>query len=130
MKIKYEFVTGEVVEVEVDEKWGKILEDLDFEEKMNDRKETRRHVSLDTGAEWSGWLITDDDPEGDIIEMIETRRDLTKALSVLSENQIKLVKALFVEGFSQEEYAEKNGVTQVAIARQLDRIRKKLKKLF
>ena len=62
--------------------------------------------------------------------MIETRRDLTKALSVLSENQIKLVKALFVEGFSQEEYAEKNGVTQVAIARQLDRIRKKLKKLF
>ena len=130
MKIKYEFVTGEVVEVEVDEKWGKILEDLDFEEKMNDRKETRRHVSLDTGAEWSDWLITDDDPEGDIIEMIETRRDLTKALSVLSENQIKLVKALFVEGFSQEEYAEKNGVTQVAIARQLDRIRKKLKKLF
>ena len=130
MKIKYEFVTGEVVEVEVDEKWGKILEDLDFEEKMNNRKETRRHVSLDTGAEWSDWLITDDDPEGDIIEMIETRRDLTKALSVLSENQIKLVKALFVEGFSQEEYAEKNGVTQVAIARQLDRIRKKLKKLF
>ena len=130
MKIKYEFVTGEVAEIEVDEKWGKILEDLDFEEKMNDRKETRRHVSLDTGAEWSDWLITDDDPEGDIIEMIETRRDLTKALSVLSENQIKLVKALFVEGFSQEEYAEKNGVTQVAIARQLDRIRKKLKKYF
>lgn len=130
MKIKYEFVTGEVVEIEVDEKWGKILEDLDFEEKMNDRKETRRHVSLDTGAEWSGWLITDDDPEGDIIEMIETRKDFDRAMSLLNERQQELLHALFVEGKTQAECAARNGVRQAAIAQQLETIRKKLKKYF
>lgn len=130
MKIKYEFVTGEVAEIEVDEKWGKIIEDLDFEEKMNDRKETRRHVSLDTGAEWSDWLITDDDPEGDIIEMIETRKDFDRAMSFLNEKQRELMHALFVEGKTQAECAVKNGVRQAAIAQQLETIRKKLKKYF
>lgn len=130
MKIKYEFVTGEVVEIEVDEKWGEIVEELNYEEKMNDRKETRRHVSLDTGAEWSDWLITDDDPEGDIIEMIETRKDFDRAMSLLNEKQRELLHALFVEGISQEEYAKETGVDQSAIAHQLQTVRKKLKKVF
>lgn len=130
MKIKYEFVTGEVVEIEVDEKWGKIIEDLDFEERMNDRKETRRHVSLDTGAEWSDWLITDDDPEGDIIEMIETRNDFNRAMSILNDKQRELIHALFVKGRTQAEYAAITGVERTAVTHQLATIRNKLKKFF
>ena len=47
MKITYEFVTGEVSEVEVDERLGGMLLDLDRQQENNDQKETRRHFSLD-----------------------------------------------------------------------------------
>ena len=47
MKISYEFVTGEISEVEVDESLGGMLLDLDRQQYNNDQKETRRHVSLD-----------------------------------------------------------------------------------
>ena len=47
MKITYEFVTGEISEVEVDESLGGMLLDLDRQQYNNDHKETRRHVSLD-----------------------------------------------------------------------------------
>ena len=39
MKIKYEFVTGEVVEVEVEENIGKVIMELDRVEYNNEKKE-------------------------------------------------------------------------------------------
>lgn len=42
MKITYEFVTGEVSGVEVDEHLGGMLLDLDRQQYNNDQKETRR----------------------------------------------------------------------------------------
>ena len=68
--------------------------------------------------------------EGDIIEMIETRKDFDRAMSFLNERQRELLHALFVEGISQEEYAKETGVDQSAIAHQLQTVRKKLKKVF
>ena len=56
MKITYEFVTGEVSEVEVDERLGGMLLDLDRQQYNNDKKETRRHVSLD-GMDYEGELF-------------------------------------------------------------------------
>ena len=53
MKITYEFVTGEISEVEVDESLGGMLLDLDRQQYNNDHKETRRHVSLD-GMDYEG----------------------------------------------------------------------------
>ncbi len=46
MKITYEFVTGEISGVEVDEHLGGMLLDLDRQQYNNDQKETRRHFSL------------------------------------------------------------------------------------
>ena len=43
MKTKYEFVNGEVVEIEVSEEWAEVLAELDRQEYNNDKKETRRH---------------------------------------------------------------------------------------
>lgn len=47
MQISYEFVTGEISEIEVDESLGELL-DFDRQQYNNDHKETRRHVSLDS----------------------------------------------------------------------------------
>ena len=49
MKITYEFVTGEISGVEVDESLGGMLLDLDRQQYNNDQKETRRHSPL---TEW------------------------------------------------------------------------------
>lgn len=48
MKITYEFVTGEISEMEVDESLGGMLLDLDRQQYNNGQKETRRHVFLDS----------------------------------------------------------------------------------
>ena len=56
MKITYEFVTGEVSEVEVDERLGGMLLDLDRQQENNDQKETRRHFSLN-GMDYEGELF-------------------------------------------------------------------------
>ena len=53
MKITYEFVTGEVSEVEVEERLGGMLLDLDRQQYNNDKKETHRHVSFD-GMDYEG----------------------------------------------------------------------------
>lgn len=128
MKIKYEYV-NETVEIEVDEKWAVVLQELDRQEYNNEHAETRRHVSHSYGDDGE-WLIDDEDPEETIIEMMSCINDIKRIRSVLNDNQNELINALFVKGLSQEEYADKNGVTQVAIARQLKRIREKIKKLF
>jgi RNA polymerase sigma factor (sigma-70 family) len=52
------------------------------------------------------------------------------ALDSLSQKQRRLVKALFIDGLTEEEYAEITGVTQSAIAHQMATIRKKIKKLL
>ena len=53
MKVRYEFVNGEISEIEVDDNLGELLVDFDRQEYNNDHKETRRHTSLD-GMEYEG----------------------------------------------------------------------------
>ena len=45
MKVRYEFVNGEISEIEVDDNLGELLVDFDRQEYNNDHKETRRHTS-------------------------------------------------------------------------------------
>lgn len=125
----YEFA-NETVKVEIDEKWADVLMEMDLEDQVIDRKETRRHVPLDTSFGWSDWLIEDDDPEEAIIEMIDSGNNFDLAMSMLNIKQKALLHGLFVEGLTQKEYAERTGVDQSAISYQLQTIRKKLKKLF
>ena len=128
MKIKYEYV-NETVEIEVDEKWAAVLEEMDREEFNNNQTETRRHVSYSHGDDGE-WMIEDDDPEENIIEMMSCNEDVKKLFNVLSEKQRRLIRDLYVIGLTQAECAEKYGVRQAAIAQQLATIKNKLKKFF
>ena len=96
MKITYEFVTGEVSEVEVDERLGGMLLDLDRQQYNNDQKETRRHFSLN-GLDYEGDLFA----EGFSI-VAEGLRGLAKAEG--GNTKDKSVKAQKVE--KQESVAE------------------------
>ncbi len=77
MKITYEFVTGEVSGVEVDERLGGMLLDLDRQQENNDQKETRRHFSLDSM-----------DYEGELFASAEDMARLYSAMEALSPSQI------------------------------------------
>ena len=129
MKITYEFVTGEVSEVEVDERLGGMLLDLDRQQYNNDQKETRRHVSLD-GMDYEGELfVSAEDTEGEA-ERREDMARLYSAMEALSPSQRELVKKVYFEERKITDIAREEGVDKSAISHRLERIHKKLKKIL
>ena len=57
-------------------------------------------------------------------------RRIAKAFSELSVSQRKLLKALYEDGMTKQEYADAIGVSPSAISHRLEIIRKKLKEVL
>lgn len=129
MKITYEFVTGEVSEVEVDERLGGMLLDLDRQQYNNDQKETRRHVSLD-GMDYEGELFVSAEDTERAVEHREDVARLYSAMEALSPSQRELVKKVYFEERKITDIAAEEGVDKSAISHRLERIHKKLKKIL
>ena len=129
MKITYEFVTGEVSEVEVDEHLGGMLLDLDRQQYNNDQKETRRHFSLN-GLYYEGDLFASaEDTEGEA-EHREDMARLYSAMEALSPSQRELVEKVYFEGRKITDIAREEGVTKQSVHERVERALKKLKKNF
>ena len=129
MKITYEFVTGEISEVEVDESLGGMLLDLDRQQYNNDHKETRRHVSLD-GMDYEGELFASaEDTEEEAVRREDMAR-LYSAMEILSPSQRVLVKKVYFEKRKITDIAREEGVSHVAVRDRLERIYKKIKNNF
>ena len=96
MKITYEFVTGEISEVEVDERLGGMLLDLNRQQENNDRKETRRHFSLD-GMDYEGELFASAEDTERAVEHREEMARLYSAMEALSPSQRELVEKVYFE---------------------------------
>lgn len=129
MKIRYEFVNGEVSEIEVDEGLGELLVDFDRQQYNNDHKETRRHVSLD-GMDYEGELFTSaEDTEGELMRREDTAR-LMEAMKTLSPSQRELLLKVYFNGRSLVSIAAEEGVDKSSISHRLERIYKKLKKFL
>jgi len=129
MKISYEFVTGEISEVEVDEGLGELLLDFDRQQYNNDHKETRRHVSLDS-MDYEGELFASaEDTEGEA-ERREDMARLFSAMAALSPAQRELVEKVYFEERSFVSIAREEGVGESAIRDRMKRIHKKLEKIM
>ena len=129
MKITYEFVTGEVSGVEVDEHLGGMLLDLDRQQENNDQKETRRHVSLDS-MDYEGELFASaEDTEGEAVRREDMAR-LYSAMEALSPSQRELVEKVYFEGRKITDIAREEGVTKQSVHERVERALKKLKKNF
>ena len=116
MKITYKFVTGEVAEVEVSEEIGAVIVDLDRLEYNNDHKETRRHYSLE-GKVYEGMDYAVEDPGLEALFAGPTDEErLHAAIRQLSPDQKEMVRAIYFENMSVNDYAARMGVTQSAIS--------------
>lgn len=127
MEIKYEFVTGEVLEIEVEDALGEVLLEFNRQEKNNDRRETRRHMSLD-GMDFEGeWFVSSEDTEGAALCQEDMGR-LTQALEMLSPEQRELVLKVYFKAMRIVDIAREEGVGESAVRDRIRRIHKKMKK--
>ena len=129
MKITYEFVTGEISEVEVDESLRGMLLDLDRQQYNNDQKETRRHVSLD-GMDYEGELFASAEDTERAVEHREDMARLYSAMEALSPSQRELVKKVYFEERKIMDIAAEEGVSEAAIRNRLKKIYSRLKKFL
>ena len=128
MKIQYKFAT-ETVTIEVDDRWGELLVDLNRQEYNNDHKETRRHSSMDALAEQGVLFAAEQDALAALFQ--ESRTDmLREAIKTLKPAQQRLVQAVYYDGISVKDYAAREGVDPSAITHRLRTIKNKLKKLL
>ena len=127
MKISYEFVTGEVSEVEVDERLGGMLLDLNRQQENNDQKETRRHFSLN-GMDYEGELFASAEDTERTVEHREDMARLYSAMEALSPSQRELVKKIYFEERKITDIAREEGVSKQSVHERVQRALKKLEK--
>lgn len=129
MKIRYEFVNGDVSEIEVDEELGGLLLDFDRQEYNNDHRERRRHVSLD-GMDYEGELFASvEDTAGEAVRREDAAR-LAAAMEALSPAQRDLVLKVYFGEQRISDIARAEGVSKQSVHERVGRALKKLKKIL
>jgi len=115
---------------DVGQEWINKLYEMDDEEKSNNRKNTRRHVSIDKLVEMNVEPSYEDKyaPE-DILEYIDDP-ELHYAVSILTEPQRKLLARLYLKGLTVTDIAEQDGVAVCSISKRFERIYKKIEKFL
>lgn len=127
---RYHFSNGETISIDVSDDWGEILIDLDRQEYNNDHKETRRHYSLE-GKVYEGMDYAVEDPGLEALFAGPTDEErLCDAIQKLDPDQQTMIRAIYFDGVSVNDYAARMGVTQSAISHRLQTVKKKLKKLL
>lgn len=127
---RYHFSNGETVFIEIPDDWGEILIDLDRQEYNNNHKETRRHYSLE-GKVYEGMDYAMEDPGLEALFADSTDEErLRAAIQKLAPDQQAMIRAIYFEGVSVNDYAARMGVTQSAISHRLQTVKKKLKKFL
>lgn len=126
----YHFSNGETISIDVHDDWGEILIDLDRLEYNNNHKETRRHYSLE-GKVYEGmdYAVEDSGLEALFAGPTDEER-LRAAIQQLTPDQQAMIRAIYFENISVNDYAARIGVTQSAISHRLQTVKKKLKKLL
>lgn len=127
MKITYTFVTGESMEVEVNDELGTEIREMEYQSSLRDRAETRRHDSIEQLREERGFDISDpSNPNEFLIE----RLALQDAMARLTPKQQDLIQKIYFEGMTIAASAKNERVDESAIRGRLNRIIKQLKKYF
>lgn len=137
MKIKYSFITGETLEIEVASDIGCVIASIEHDQTLRDRAETRRHASYEALAA-VGFNIADKmagpdaviERKESIAEYLAALAKLRDAVALLLPQQQELVRKVFFAKRSIAGIAAEEGVGESAIRDRLKRIYKKLEKFM
>jgi RNA polymerase sigma-70 factor (ECF subfamily) len=125
--ITYKFADGTKSAVEVDDALNHIIKVMNKAEKLNNRRETRRHISLEQLAEKGIEPTCEDNYFAyDFLETIENE-NLRDGIMSLTENQRSLIVRHFAQCEKIKEIALSDGVAVCSVSKKLERIYKKLK---
>lgn len=135
MKIKYEFVTGEKLEIEVEDNIGEIVVELEVMQSRRNRTETRRHNSLESMQEQRPGYNPRQfiDEKADIEQYIvdsDERECLHQAIGKLETKDALIVHKYFFENRTMSEIGSELGVSAMAISKRLKKIPGKIKKFM
>lgn len=132
MKINYEFVTGEKLEIEVDDSIGEFVIELEILQSRRNRSETRRHNSLEfmqenrEGRQPKQFI----DEKADIEQLIinsEEKERLHQAIRNLDDKDALIVQKYYFENKTMTGIGEEMGISAMAVSKRLKKIPAKLK---
>lgn len=129
-KIRYEFNDGTISEVEVSDEFYMQHLLLECKEEQANRRETRRHSSLEQLVE-DGYPIVEQ--SGDPLELLIRQEDEDRLLNAMSEllpEQRNLLTKIFFEKKLPSDIAKEDGITNQAVYNRLSKIYTKLKKVL
>ena len=128
-RIKYE-INGKVIDIEVTDEFAAQYEQIEANEKRVNRKETRRHQSLDALVE-SGFQIADQGSDIEANLIMQNNIDLLRrAFDALTNDQKWLVEQVFYYGRKQLEIAAELGIDVTSIRDRLRVIYKQIKNFW
>ena len=128
-RIRY-FDGTKYVEIEVTEEFASEYAAMEHRDKLIERKETRRHQSLDKSLE-HGWDIPD--PSADVAlqaERNEEKARLSSALKKLTDKQRAVLLLYIEEGLSFREIGEKLGIYKDTVKEHYHAAIKNLRKIL
>ena len=128
--IKYKFVDGTIKTIEVEDKFYEEYQKLETETKSLERKETRRHISMNVFEE-KGIEFKDEssDLENSLIDE-ENKNQVLEAIKKLNSRQQNLILEVFYKGKTLSEIAKANEVSKSAVTQQMQVILRKLKEIL
>lgn len=128
--ILYRFADGHSEEIEVSEEFAVQYADMEHKDALTERKETRRHQSLDKSLE-HGFDVPDS--QANIFEEIERRElseEIRKALHKLTDRQRRVVLLRISDRMSFREIGEKLGLGTYTVRDYFYNAVKKLQKFL
>lgn len=127
MLINYKNADGRIIELEVSDEVGTFYLSSVEEEKKNERRETRRHTSLESFT-YEDKRFFDDGT--DLLADLIASETVSRAMSHLTERQQYLIRKTCLEGWKYTELAALEGVDESAIRHAVNRAKNKLKKML
>ena len=131
MKIEYKFVTGENVSIEVYGEFEEIMLELNNNLKNNNRKETRRHESLDLFDKDKRNADITTDVFEDVLKNFDKDK-LYDAIAKLKPQEQELIHKLYLDKnpLTQTECAKKLDISYIVLRKRIERVRKKLSNIL
>lgn len=128
--IRYQLADGHFDVIEVTEEFAAEYAAMEHRDKLIERKETRRHQSLDKSLE-HGWDIPDMSADVALqAERNEEKARLSSALKKLTDKQRAVLLLYIEEGLSFREIGEKLGIHKDTVKEHYHAAIKNLRKIL